>query len=173
MKTKFAAIDPGKTGAIATDASGELEIWDMPATKAGEINAPELSKICQGLLHRGVGVVFVEQQFLTVGRDKQGNQQIGKGTTKNLTNFGIVQGVVGAFGLEVVLIDPKRWRPGVGVKIRGSSHANNKRKSLETARLLFPEVAEELFKLQKHDGRAEATLILHYGASHWRMRQCG
>jgi hypothetical protein len=75
------------------------------------------------------------------------------------SSFGaLCQGIASA-GLEFTLIPPATWKAIYG--LRGGRE--NKELSRAKASELFPGHAN-LWKLKKHDGRAEAVLLAHYAS---------
>jgi crossover junction endodeoxyribonuclease RuvC len=70
----------------------------------------------------------------------------------------LVQGIVSA-GIPVTLISPATWKAVYG--LRGGRE--NKDMSRQKASQMFPGAAH-LWTLKKHDGRAEAALLAHYGS---------
>ena len=66
-------------------------------------------------------------------------------------SFGVIRGVLGALGLQPVLIAPAEWKPAIGAPA-------DKRKSRARASELFPGQAH-LWKRAKDDGRAEAAML--------------
>jgi crossover junction endodeoxyribonuclease RuvC len=152
--------DPGLSGAIALltgDCLAVLDVKDMPAmtTPAGKrvLDHWALASILGGWTSvfdiKGATVELVHSM------PKQG-------VTSSFSfgsSFGaLCQGIASA-GLDFALIPPATWKAIYG--LRGGRE--NKELSRAKASELFPGHAN-LWKLKKHDGRAEAVLLAHYGS---------
>ena len=92
----------------------------------------------------------------------------GYATASMMLSKGIIQGVCGAAGLPMKFVDAKRWQATFGIK----GGKDGKSMSLEVARNLYPNLGETL-KLQKHNNRADALLIGHWGLKHLQMTGTG
>jgi crossover junction endodeoxyribonuclease RuvC len=142
-------IDPGANGAMAVLDGDRVTILDVPKV-AGEIDyvawAKEWGAVLPFLSH-----IWIEQ----VGA------MPGQGVT-SMFNFGQVYGFVKALayasGTPVSFVRPQKWKVGVGITAGAAKGASRIRASQ-----LFPQHAD-LWKLVKHDGRAEALLIAYYGS---------
>ena len=73
-------------------------------------------------------------------------------------SVGVIEGVLAMRGVPTTLVIPQRWQKACDVR-------GGKDGSRERAMQLFPDYSE-LFKLKKHDGRADAALIAYYGSIH-------
>jgi hypothetical protein len=140
------AIDPGKTGAIATFRNGVLaNVADPIAAGLGA----QLSDILVGDCK-----VVIEQVGGVPGQSGPASFVFGQG-------YGELLGVCMARGIEPYLIQPSEWKGFMGLRRRTSeSSASWKRRSLSVALNLWPQAP--WFKLAKHDGRAEAALLGSY-----------
>lgn len=142
-------IDIGVQGAIAVLSDGELlTVHDLPALKDGPagrraINAPLLA----ALIFKSQAVhAFVEAVGARPGEGAVGAFAFGR-------SRGVIEGVLAAAGVPVTFITPPAWK-----RIVGLAPGRKKDASRSEAIRRWPNHAE-LFKLKKHDGRAEACLI--------------
>ena len=160
---KILGVDPGLGGALAfLDASGALEIFDMPVhrLKRGgkakrEIDRYELARIVDA--HGPVTHAFVEQVGAMPGQGVTSMFQFGR-------SLGIVEGVLSAGFIPTDYVAPRKWRSGLGVRA-------GKDGSRARASALMPGHAG-LWTRVKDDGRAEAALIALYGQRQ-RAREAG
>lgn len=160
-------IDIGITGAIAVVPEDGTKAWviDMPAitiernkkTKRlvdGRGIARELSRL------RGETYAFVEAA--------QASQNMGVVSAFSYgESFGLVVGVLNALGIPVQPARPVVWKRDLGILRRGNQElgrdelrAEGKRMARALARKLYPHID---VCMAKHDGRAEAILIAHWG----------
>jgi len=139
-------IDPGKTGAIAFKYSdGRMYVEDMPVI-GKEVNAVELSRLFKEFTPKHV---FIED-INSFGMGRQSAFNFGQG-------LGVINGVLAGMTIPFTRIRPAMWKKYY--------HLNkDKSASRAAATRLFPGLAEK-FKRVNDDGRAEAVLIAHYGAS--------
>lgn len=166
----IAGIDPGKTGALAiTFPDGAVQFFDVPlietktpskSNKSGYTikTAPAWTEWQESwsnaLEFAGVDLAIIE--LVTAGQNgiPQGVQ--------SMFNFGgtlrfahaIVLGLRPRPRLEFVT--PAIWKPKLGLLNAG------KGASREKCRTLYPRATPMLTR-EKDDGRAEATLLAHYG----------
>jgi crossover junction endodeoxyribonuclease RuvC len=161
--------DPGMTGAFAILVDRVLvDVIDMPVTirETGKNrvvfdvdNRPKMKRATQRLLlpeeiARVFGIIalyapatlFIEQVNERPGQS--GMFSFGRG-------LGLIEMAAFASNIPVATVAPNTWQH----VMRGSS---DKKKSLETARHLFPGYSET-FKRQMDHGRADAALIGMYG----------
>jgi crossover junction endodeoxyribonuclease RuvC len=165
-------VDVGLTGAIAVLSGDKAEVHDIPietirgpgskvrrrvheralAARLGEITAP---------LFKGEAVAFVEAA--------QATPQMGVSSAFHFgETFGLLKGALQQLGIDTRVVTPLKWKRAMGLAKEGSreigrDELREKASSLDLARRLYPMLADEL-RLKKHDGRAEALLIAHYGA---------
>jgi crossover junction endodeoxyribonuclease RuvC len=139
------SIDPGKTGAVAiVDGPRLLDVVDMPVFEK-EVDAVSLGNIINMFaLGFDCHQVVIEQ---VSARPKQGVVS----TFTFGVSYGIIKGVVGAFGIETSYVLPQRWKKDLHL-------TSDKSDSLMLANELWPEQGE-WFRRKKDDGRAEAALI--------------
>lgn len=142
-------IDPGKNGAIAcmTEAGAVLWIEDMPDCTGSALGAA-IGDLIKG---EGVSVAIVEFVAARPGQAAPGMWKFG-------ANYGAILGALGALGVRVVHVTPRKWKAGMTVTA-------DKASSRQRARELWPTNAEA-FKRVKDDGRAEAALIAEW----WRTK---
>jgi crossover junction endodeoxyribonuclease RuvC len=143
-------IDPGAQGAVAIlDVSGQLiAVEDMPATqeRSGRYvtDAALLSRIIAKSSCRRIYCEFVSS------RPNDGvKQAFAFGRAR-----GIIEGIGGAFDLEVVFIPPPVWKRYAQVP----PGKENKDQARTRAIARWPQMAE-FFALKKHVDRAEAAFV--------------
>jgi crossover junction endodeoxyribonuclease RuvC len=145
-------IDPGLNGAVAVLLDdGEVVIRDMPTIQDGtkkRLDYAALADIFDNLAKlRGVRVTIEKVHALP--RDgSAGAFSFGQ-------SYGIAIGLVAAHFMPLDFVTPQQWKKAMrcptdkdGARLRASS--------------LFPQHSHH-WPLKKHDGRAEALLIAHYG----------
>lgn len=149
--TWLVGIDPGLTGGIAVlDHNGALQaLGDLPIIRDGKLSWVDGGRLQSFLIDTLTGrharaLVERVQAFPKQGRSSAFNFGVG---------FGSILSVLQARHIPIELVTPISWKRAMGL-------TNDKQASLDKARLLFPD-AELSFA--KHDGRAEALLIAHYG----------
>jgi crossover junction endodeoxyribonuclease RuvC len=150
MKDSFciAAIDPGKSGAIAfyfSSHSHVVSVEDMPVVDH-RINGVELaSRINQ----MSPDACIIE---LVSSRPGQG--------VASMFNFGmcfgVAVGVVQALNIPLHFVTPTKWK-------KYFSLSSDKEESRRRAIDLWPESADR-FSRRRDEGRAEAALIAKWGA---------
>jgi len=139
-------IDPGMTGAIAwLDSYGCLiDLADMP-TLDGFVSAQLLADILADADgNADVDMVAIEH---VASMPKQGVAS----TFKFGCAFGVALGVAGGMQMPTHLVRPAKWKKDMGL-------SSDKERSRRLAIERWPE-HRDLFKLKKHDGRAEAALL--------------
>jgi len=144
-------IDPGLSGAVAIlDAAGCIEtVRDLPIirdAKLAWVDGSELQSIIMAALHGRTGTAIIERVSSMPAQGIASAFQFGVG-------FGSILSVLQALHLPLEFVTPAVWKRSYGL-------SKDKHASLDKARLLFP-MAD--LRLAKHDGRAEALLIAHYG----------
>lgn len=142
-------VDPGVTGALAfLDPDGEIvHMEDMPPVTDAALGAA-VAALLRDLAPDVVAVAWVESQ---VGMPGQSSAT----TARFHRDYGAVLGAFGALGVRVELVAPAKWKKAAGL-------SRDKGLSLSAAVRRWPAHAG-LFKLKKHDGRAEAALIALHG----------
>ena len=139
----IAAVDPGKTGAIAllyTD--GTLYIEDIPIF-GKEINGSAVANIFKEFRPDHL----YTESLNSFGMGRQSAFNFGMG-------YGILLGVLATLEIPYTKVSPARWKNDLGLN-------KDKDLSRSMATRLFPKNAEQ-FKRKKDDGRAEAALIAHW-----------
>tara|TARA_R110000751_G_scaffold264535_1_gene363599 strand:+ start:541 stop:993 length:453 start_codon:yes stop_codon:yes gene_type:complete len=139
----IAAIDPGKTGAIALlYQDGSLYVEDMPIfTK--EINGYAIAQIFREFPPRHV----YTESINSFGMGRQSSFNFGQG-------YGVLIGVMSAMKIPYTKVSPAKWKRDLGL-------SKDKNEARAMATRLYPKRAEK-FKRKKDDGRAEAVLIAHW-----------
>jgi crossover junction endodeoxyribonuclease RuvC len=144
-------VDPGLSGALAIlSADGTVElVSDLPIVRDRSlawVDGNELQSIILGALQGRPAAALVERVSSMPAQGIASAFQFGVG-------FGSILSVLQALHIRIELVTPAVWKRSLGL-------SKDKHASLHKARLLFP--SAELH-LAKHDGRAEALLIAHYG----------
>ncbi len=165
-------IDPGITGAVAFLNGDDVTIFDTPyftvkGKKSKTTGKPSQRKIydddgmagiISDLLYDedGRGIVpnyschcFIEKVGAMPGEGAVGAFSFGCG-------WGIWRGILAGNRIPRTFVTPQAWKKEI---MKGIS---DKTAARVRASQLFPRQAH-LFKLAKHDGRAEAALIAKYG----------
>jgi hypothetical protein len=145
-------IDVGNCGAIALiDDDGQLvEVHDTPTLNNGPkgrptINAPLLAEL---IAKTHIDIIYVEYVGPRPGEGAVGAFAFGRAK-------GIIEGIAAGLNIPVKFITAPTWKRVIGIP-PGKDGVKNMARGEAIRR--WPGRAE-LFKLQKHDGRAEACLI--------------
>ena len=153
--TYIIGIDPGKTGALALlDEDGELlEVEDMP-TLGKNVSAHLLADILR--LWR----FNYTATFTSVIEDVSSSPQMGVTSAFSFgRSKGVVEGAVAGAGFRIVYVTPAKWKRDMRLR-------KDKDAARDLATKRWPTFSP-MFKLAKHDGRAEAALIglwqVHHG----------
>jgi len=170
MKNLILGIDPGFSGALALiDRNSDrlITLDDMPTiqqeykqrgkTKSKQkLDTPKLVWYFRKYgVHIEFAVVEKVHAFTYVNKYGETRGQGAASSFKFGFGAGVIEGVLSAFSIRIVYLEPSVWKALMGL-------SRDKNKSRELAVKKFPEYAE-LFKLKKHDGRAEAALIAWFG----------
>lgn len=142
-------IDPGKSGAMATiNEYGEID--------AAPFDLQTYIWILQQSLQGDGMKAVVEKVGAMPGQGVVSMFKFGE-------NFGMIQGVLQAFGVPYELVTPQKWKKEFGVTA-------DKNTSIEVCRRLFP-----LANLKRSercrkddDGIAEAILMAEFARRHMR-----
>ncbi len=152
-------VDPGINGALAffDVPAGHLEVVDMPTIAAGTnskrvVDEAALASCIGGRLAR-IGHAFVERVGAMPGQGVTSMFSFGR-------SFGVVLGALAAFQVPITLVQPQRWKSALSVPAAKDG-------ARARASQLLPAYSR-LWPLVKHDGRAEAALIAHYGVTYGR-----
>jgi crossover junction endodeoxyribonuclease RuvC len=154
----FIGIDPGLNGAIAffDPIKGHLSVVDMPTVellrngkKKREVSAQILATIIRCVGDKSLAVI------------ERVNAMPGQGVTSVFSfgrSSGIVEGVLAALEIPTQIVTPQMWQKAASV--RGGKDGARQR-----ATELFPAYAG-LFARKKDDGRADASCMAWYAATH-------
>lgn len=141
-------VDPGRSGALAwldTDTH-ELTVVDMPDEGVGVYNLLlEMPKARRAMIER----IYPGQ--------KQSKASVGQAHEQ----YGETKAAIKIHGTPLDVVAPKIWKEKLHVP---ADKAGARRRATE----VFPDHSH-LWKLVKHDGRAEAALIAWYTAQHKRI----
>jgi crossover junction endodeoxyribonuclease RuvC len=139
-------IDPGKYGAIAyyNCANQSIDVKDCPLTK---IETIDYSKMAELVKPHESNAVAIMEQVNSYGMGKQSAFNFG-------VNVGAWRSTLACYSIPVQTISPRIWKPGMGL-------SDDKSRSIELAKELFPNMASKLTRKKDHD-RAEAMLLIHY-----------
>lgn len=144
-------FDPGSTSAaygIVTAQGRFIHVDDAPRLDS-PMNAAVLANHLDGYIAGASEArVIIEQVHAYTGQGVSSSFRFGVG-------YGIIQGIVGAYGLKAIMVRPQTWKKSLGL----DSSAD---RSLKLARELYPDAAHLLKRIKDHN-RAEALLLAHYG----------
>jgi crossover junction endodeoxyribonuclease RuvC len=151
----IAGIDPGLSGAVAlldAETGAVVDLWDMPTltlSRGGKAKRELDPHSLAGALGRDrIGHAFVENVGAMPGQGVSSVFSFGK-------SFGITIGVLATLGIPMTFVAPVAWKRTLGVPAAKDG-------ARARASQLMPAAASH-WPLVKHDGRAEAALIAHYG----------
>jgi crossover junction endodeoxyribonuclease RuvC len=145
---RFAAFDPGITGAIALMDHGRLtDVMEMP-TNAGRTDGGQIAVI--------LGEFLPDQVIVENTQPMPKNGSIASYSLG--LNTGIILGVVQAMAHPLVRVRPQEWKKGMG--LYGKSKDDSRMLAIE----LYPEHAAK-FRRKKDDGLAEAALIARWATA--------
>lgn len=151
----IAGIDPGKTGALSITYADDLRasIFDVPMVEVKGKPKPAWSNWRQSWFD----ALDLHAPDLIVIEDISARP--GQGVTSMFTfgrTLGFAHAIAAGCGARIEFVTPSVWKGKLGL-LNSSKGA-----SREKASVLFPRAAHQ-FKRVKDDGRAEATLLAHYG----------
>lgn len=147
MSRIILGVDPGASGALALyrpDRPGEIEVFDAPLAD-GQIDAACLGRQLRDLAPTEAVIERVSAM------PKQGVSS----TFKFGMAYGVVLGVVAAFGIPIRLVTPAKWKGHYRL-------TSDKEASRAFAIRTWPSSAA--FQRNKDHGRAEAALVALYGS---------
>lgn len=146
-------IDVGNNGAIALLVDGKLEtVVDMPVVEIQRGKTMKRQVSAQAL----VGII--KEMNPTHAAVEKVASMPNQGVSSMFAfgrSAGVIEGVLAALGVPVTYVQPAVWA-------RTMNKGYGKDASRHRAMELHPD-KQELFKLVKHDGRAEAVLIAMWG----------
>jgi crossover junction endodeoxyribonuclease RuvC len=148
-------IDPGLSGAIALldpcKPTQLIDVFDMPIhtlARGGKTRRSLDPQALIAIINRPLEHVFIEAAQAMPHQGVSSTFEFGR-------NFGIVIGVVATLEHPCTFVQAAKWKRSLQVpKAKDAARAR--------ASQLFPSAAH-YWKLVKHDGRAEASLIALYG----------
>lgn len=152
---RYIAIDVGISGAIAVLDNNYQCVYDMPTLTSKDkerIDAFKLSELLRTLTNGADDIKLMIEEVHAM--PKQGvSSMFNFGTS-----YGIIIGVCGALGIEVVFIRPQKWK-NVYVNLIGNEDA--KSRARELAIEYFPNLRYMLERKKDHN-RADALLMAKY-----------
>lgn len=156
----YIGIDPGVTGAVATDDYGHGSVWDIPTTVTGkgtvkrEINGALLAGILRDIA--GNAQASDDEGYTAIL--ERTSAMPGQGVSSMFSmgvSRGVILGVLGALAIPYEEVVPAVWK----------RHFNLLGKDKDAARTLaiqmFPGMAAQLARVKDHN-RAEALLLAAY-----------
>jgi hypothetical protein len=185
-------VDPGISGALAffdptVKHDGKpyrLEAFDMPTTGLDDDNhVNALALFDQVSLYRP-GLCLIERVIAMPSvrplksnpNDPEGGAGVGERVPMPPAlamrlgqSFECVRTVTVCCRVPYARVTSQVWRRESGLTKAGreAAQVSAKEQSRQRAREVFPEYADALFSLRKHEARAEASLIARYGA--WKL----
>lgn len=158
-------IDPGLSGACAFIGPNSAAVCDMPtiAIEGGgsvtrRVHGPSLADMIRKHCPADETALVVVEDLSAGGfRARPGEQKGSSAQTvgSQYRTRGTIECVLEMLRLQVHIVHALRWK-------RFYKLGTDKDHSLQVARVLYPELAEELRRKADHN-RAEAVLIAHYG----------
>lgn len=167
MARVVVGIDPGLGGALSRFEAGILtDIKDMPVnTQVLHRTGGAIRDLIGGkkeLTRRSMDAasLAILLRTWTNGHDamvikEKMSTRPNQNSSKIMKVDGILIGVIAGLGIELVEIDPNKWKLGLGLSA-------DKKKSIEMAIRLFPSWKHMFARVKDHD-RAEAVLLGLYG----------
>jgi len=151
-------VDPGLSGAICVmhiKDNAIVDMIDMPVIKKkskarkqgylSEVDMYELARLVD-LYTKHVRICVIEEPGAMPNQGLSSTFRFGK-------TCGQLQGMLIGYGVLVVPIKPMIWKPMFGL--------STKEDSMSRASLEFPDF-KDLWKLKKHNDRAEAAILALY-----------
>lgn len=151
----YIGIDPGLSGALAfyDPATGDLEVFDVPVHEVKVAKSTKKRLDMHGL----ADLVRERKSTIKAGIVESVSAMPGQGVS-SMFAFGFVAGAlqatVAANTIPLDLVTPTVWKKRMGL-------TKDKDACRRAASMLMPRHAG-IWKLAKHDGRAEATLLAYY-----------
>jgi hypothetical protein len=166
-------IDVGLTGAIATIDNGRVGVQDMPVKervvngkktqeldfKKLDIELWEISEQKEMWADPPTAHATLEAVQAMKRKDKKGNfvTQGVASTFKFGRTYGATEMCLVCNEIEYTKVSPQKWKRYIFGRT-----GTTKSDSIDMAISLYPD-AKKFIWLKKHDGRAEALLLAHYG----------
>lgn len=142
----YVGIDPGSKGAVAVIDEECNTVYDMPTLEHLIANTTGL-RANKGNRYR----VAIESVHPLPGQSCTATFTYGQ-------NFMLAKLIGLCYNNKPVMVSPQKWKNHYGLKrIKGESKTDYKKRSVDKARELFPDMVPEL--PYSKDGRAEALLI--------------
>lgn len=154
MTSIILGCDPGQKGAIAalTPAGDFVDVFDLPYISNGKLSWCDGSALQSWLLQTLQGSdakAYVERVSSMPGQGISSSFNFGAG-------LGSLLATLQTRFIPIHLVTPAKWKADCHL-------TPNKNASLHSARLRWPTAP---LTLQKHEGRAEALLLCHWGIQH-------
>lgn len=162
--TTIVGIDPGAAGAIA-QISPMVGVWRMPGTDRALVDLLQM-------FDPATTRVYLERAQAMPRKAAADGRGFETATSMFSygVGYGVIRGVLAARRLWYREVAPATWKAALGLWTPKDPDGAalspetrkraSKRASIELARALFPEAADQI---GKSDGRAEAVLIAEYG----------
>ncbi len=152
----YVGIDTGLTGAIAFHNSTAVQVYDTPTFWQTKSNGKRKRIYDPFLISR---LYLPSKKVKVVVGLELAHARPGEGVVSSFSfgvGFGIHQGVVGAYGHQLAIISPQKWKREFFGKGK-STKDDSRYKAIE----LFPYLEDKLIRKGDHN-RAEAILISEY-----------
>ncbi len=149
-------IDPGLTGAIATIDDGMVGVQDMPV-KERELDFKKLDMELWDILEQKEMWADPPEVHTTL---EAVHSMPGQGVASSFKfgrTYGATEMALVANEIDYTKVSPQKWK-----KFIFGRTGTTKADSIDMALSLYPD-AKKFIWLKKHDGRAEALLLAHYG----------
>ncbi len=153
-------VDPGNSGAISLLEDGRLlDVWDMPLVPKISGKGNEISPVLLCEIVEEVAAIAVHQWVENDTEVEVIFEQVHSMPRQGVAStfafgkaFGLVIGVFAARGWPMRFVTPQNWKRKFGLI------GKDKDASRGLVLSMFPEKAHD-FRLKKHNGRSDATLI--------------
>lgn len=150
----IAGIDPGKSGALAISyPDGAVLLFDVPTIKLKGKDKPAWSEWAKTW---SAALEFSPPDMIVI---EDVSARPGQGVTSMFTfgrALGFAHALAAAADAPIYFVTPSVWKGKLGLL------NSDKGASREKARTFYPRAAHAFTRV-KDDGRAEATLLAHYG----------
>jgi crossover junction endodeoxyribonuclease RuvC len=154
----YIGIDPGLTGAIATNDDGY--VYDIPVVARGGVVKHEVDAGALAAMLRAIKIAAkaTDDEGCTAVLERTSampGQGVGSMFSMGDTR-GVIRGVLAALEIPYVEVAPSAWKAKLGLT------GADKEASRALAKKLYPEMALLLARKKDHN-RAEALLLAYYG----------